>query len=119
LRRLPQIEVGENFLAGLIAELEAPSHPGVVFACSALCARLDKNPLGFAMQALEQFHQIVDGHRQREGLATLAGCPADVLQQAEVFAELQAEPLGGGEVLVLLQRDPDVADSPRWFRTTS
>jgi hypothetical protein len=54
----------------------------------ALRARLDENPLGFAMQALEQFHQVVHGHRQREGLAALAGRPADVLKQAEVFAEL-------------------------------
>ena len=49
-------------------------------------------------------------HRQLERLAVVLRLPADVGQQAEVFAELDAEPLGRGEVPVLLQRDPDVAD---------
>ncbi|MBK5220543.1 MAG: hypothetical protein JJE35_12280 [Thermoleophilia bacterium] len=35
--------------------------------------------------------------------------PADVLQKLEVFAELEAEPRGRGEVLVALQRVEEVA----------
>jgi hypothetical protein len=60
--------------------------------------------------AFEQFRQVVWRHGQLELIADLLRLPADVVEQAEVFAELQAEALGGGEVLVLLQRDPDVAD---------
>jgi hypothetical protein len=52
----------------------------------------------------------VGRHRQLECLAVVLRLPADVSQQAEVFAELDAESLGRGEVSVLLQRDPDVAD---------
>jgi hypothetical protein len=62
------------------------------------------------VEALQHFHQVVGRHRQLECLAAVLRLPADVCQQAEVFAELDAEPLGGGEVLVFLQCDPDVAD---------
>jgi len=69
----------------------------------------DEHLLGFAMEALDQFHQVVDRHRQIEALAALLPGPADVRQQAEVFAELVGELLGLGVVLGLLQRVPKVA----------
>jgi hypothetical protein len=46
------------------------------------------------------------------GAAVVFG-PADVLQQFEVFAELQAEPLGGGEILIVLQCAPRSLMEPR------
>jgi hypothetical protein len=56
-----------------------------------------KHLLGFVMEAFEQFGQVMDRHGQLEALAVLILAPADLLQQLEVFAELQAEPCGGGE----------------------
>jgi hypothetical protein len=57
----------------------------------------------------EEFHQVVGRYGQVEGGSVIAAVPADVLQQAEVFAELDAEAFGGGEVLGLLQGDPEIA----------
>ena len=63
------------------------------------------------MQPPEQFHQAVHRHRQIERLALVVRVPADILQQAEVFGELQAQLLGLGEVSGPLQRDPEVLDA--------
>jgi hypothetical protein len=53
----------------------------------------------------------VDRHGQLERLALVALGPADVLQEAEVFGELQAQALGLGEILGALQRDEEVLDA--------
>jgi hypothetical protein len=82
----------------LIAELEAPIGIGVVAARPSLAAaRPDENLHRFAVQPLEQFHQIMRRHRQIERLALIVLVPADVFQQAEVFGELQAQRLGLGK----------------------
>src|SRR6185295_1026538 len=105
----PWVEVGEQFLAGVVAEPEALVGGGVFLSRLALGDGFEQDALGFAVEALEEFHQVVRRHREVEGVAVVLAAPADVLQQAEVFAELDAEAFGGGEVLSLLQGDPEVA----------
>lgn len=105
----PGVEVSQQFLAGVVAEPEALVGGGVFLLRLALGDRFEQDSLGFAVEALEKFHQVVGRHREVEGVAVVLAAPADVLQQAEVFSELDAEAFGGGEVLGLLQGDPDVA----------
>lgn len=61
------------------------------------------------MRAPQQFDQIVRWDRQGDVRWAVLWLPADVFEQAEVFAELDPQPLSLGEVL-LLDRDPEVAD---------
>jgi hypothetical protein len=84
---------------------------GIFLFRAALGCRFQKHPFGFAVETLEQFHQVMGWHGQLDAIAAVVLSPAEVLKQAEVFAELLAKALGGGVVLVLLQRDPDVADA--------
>jgi hypothetical protein len=63
------------------------------------------------MQARQQFHQVACRHGQVERLALVFLSPADVMQEAEVFGELDRQLLGLGEVLGALQRDEEVLDA--------
>ncbi len=62
------------------------------------------------MQAPQQFDQVVRRDRQGNLRWAVLRLPADVFEQAEVFAELDPQPLSLGEVL-LLDRDPEIAEA--------
>jgi hypothetical protein len=103
------VEPDHQLLAGIEAAQVALLGRPIVLPSLSLGALPMKHLLGFVMEAFESFHQVVDRHGQLEALAALILAPADVLQQLEVFAELQAEPCHGGELLVPLQRVEEVA----------
>lgn|GEM_PF-4729499 len=84
--------------------------PLVRFGVLAVSLDPGEDQTGFALEALERFHQVMGRHGQLDLLPAVLLGPAEVLQQAEVFAELQAEALGRDEVLVSLQRVPEVTD---------
>jgi hypothetical protein len=67
-------------------------------------AGVDWDPCGTSPHLLPQ-------HGQIEHLALVALGPADVLQEPEVFAELQTQSLGLGEVLGPLQRYEEVLEA--------
>src|SRR6478609_6804972 len=62
------------------------------------------------MQTPQQFDQVVRRDRQVDVRWAVLRLPADVFEQAEVFADLDPQALGLNEVL-LLDRDPEVAYS--------
>jgi hypothetical protein len=107
---LARVKLGQELVADLVADLEAPIRFGVFAARLSLGARLNEDIHRFALQALEQFHQVVLRHGQVERLALVLLAPTDVLQQPEVFGELLAKALGGGAVLGPLHRDPEILD---------
>lgn len=98
-----------DFLAGLDRGFEALDHvrPGDGFT---LFSSVGQPALGFLAQAPHQFGQILVGHRQLDAVAVVVLGPAEVLEEAEVFAELDAEAFGGGVVLLALHRYEDVAE---------
>jgi hypothetical protein len=97
----PLVQLDQHFLAGIEAGLKALVRFRVFLARLLLAGRFGEQPLGFVVQPPQHFHQVVRRHRQLKVDSVLVGPPANVGQQAEVFAELKAQPLGRGEVLVL------------------
>lgn len=97
--------LGQQQLTGCVATPEALVRRGVL--AGALGSGEDRSR--FVLQAPQRFDQVVRRHRQLEALAPLVLAPADVLQQFEVFVELEAKLGSLGEVLVALQRVEEVA----------
>jgi hypothetical protein len=110
--RLPPLVDGdEQGRAGVQARPEALIGRFVFLTRLALAGRFVQQLLGFVVQPLQGFRQVVRRDRQLELGAVFVGPPADGGQQAEIFAELDAEPLGGGVIPAASECDPEVLDA--------
>lgn len=115
---LAGIELLDQLLAGALGALVALFGALLFLLQQARAGRALQHAPSFAVQAPQQFDQVVRRDRQGDGRTTVLGLPADVIEQAEVFANSipSLSALAKSFSSIAIQKSPRLL---RWSRTSS